>query len=472
MNRAELRQRIRDLVAWDTLDADTTAQAALDRSVRYGFDQAVTECPEAFEVAVQRVRIPGSAKVPAGATLDTTADSWVMRFTGTTFVPKTDRTWDGTMWLEIADSTSGRTLRFQARTFWSTVSAGVTSYYVALDRPWPLSAATGLSYQLIAQYVWMPMSWQRVVSAMRWGDTGGPMSLVTNANAVALGQTRNLVSSVGGYPTELRRERSYQQPAPNLAPDGEVNDGTWTDLEPVGSFKYCFTYCWGYRDPLDKSPGGSFIPLYESSPSPVSAELIVPDMTRVVDLKLPDIDFQMGFHTTGTLRSTHSGVYKRIYRARLTTGIGTNSAIEAPDVYQFLADVDGSDTSFTDDGTIIPDYTLRLPESSGYYGWTMWPTPSSDTEIDLNVIERPPLLLNDYDAILVKPEYSDIVAHFCAAVHAAGRDADSSRGSELLAEARARLMRLRSAAANPTGRVQRLGFDRHPAPQPWRYRGT
>ena len=93
-------------------------------------------------------------------------------------------------------------------------------------------------------------------------------------------------------------------------------------------------------------------------------------------------------------------------------------AIEAPDVYQFLADVDGSDTSFTDDGTIIPDYTLRLPESSGYYGWTMWPTPSSDTEIDLNVIERPPLLLNDYDAILVKPEYSDIVAHFCAAVHA------------------------------------------------------
>lgn len=474
MNRIELRQQIKDLLAWDVQDSDQVAQEALDRSVTHGYDTLVAEAAEAFYGTVLRQRIPGSAQVPAGATVATTADPYVLTFGGTAFTPSIDRTWDGTMWIEVTASSGGRVLRFQCRSFWSTVTAGVTSYHVSLDRQWPLGAASGMAFALIAQYVWLPRSVLRLVAAMRYGSTGGPLTIRPNMQAVLLGEVRNLVSNTGGFPTEIRRERTYQQPAPNIAPEVDVVDGVWTDAEPVGSFKYLFTYCWGYRDKLDNTPGGTPVPLYESSPSPISAEAIVPDMTKVVELKLPNIEWELGFDKAGTLRRGHSGVYKRIYRARITATTGTNASIESPEVYQYIADVDGSDTSWTDNGTAIPDYTLRLPDIGGYDGWTLWPTPSEDTELDLNVIVRPPKLENDYDAVVIKPEYNHCLALLAAAWHAGGRDGDGAKAGELRETALRLIRNLRAEAANPTGIIDRLGFDRRRGgvSGPWRYKGV
>ena len=456
MNRIDMRQQIRDLLAWDTSETNKKDVDALNRSIRQGYDIAVQECPEAFFPATMRMRVPASIASGA-ATIATTSDPWVMTFTG--LVPTTDGTWNGVYSIEIQHSS--RVLRFQCREFFST--AGPTAYHVTLDRPWPLASSSGLGFTLVAQYAWMPTYWGRLQSAVRFGSMGGPLTLRNYSHAALLGQTRNLNYSLSGPPMELRMEKTYQQPAPNVAPDGEVDDGVWTDFEPIGTFTYCFTYCWGYRDALDKSPGGNFVPLFESSPSPVSVSLVVPDFTSVVNLKLPDIDFELGFHTTGTLRSTHSGVYKRIYRARSAVTSGTNSSIEAPSVYQFLADIGGQTVTYTDNGTVTPDYTLRLPESHSYAGWTMWPTPSDATELDLNVLCRPPALDNDYDAFMMAPEYSTSVSLLCASWLAKGRDTDDAKAQNLLQEARMSIARLRADQANPTGSVTRLGFDR-PAP--------
>lgn len=466
MNRIEMRQQIRDLLAWDLSESNTRDVAALNRAIRQGYDIAVQECPEAFFPTTKRVRIPASVSSGSASVL-TTDDPWVLSFSG--FTPVTDGTWNGMFTIEV--QYNSRVYRFWCREFWSVVGVGGLVYRVSLERPSPLAnGLTGLGFTLVAQYVWIPSYWGRVLSVVRFGSMGGPMTLRNYSQAAQLGQTRNLNYSLSGPPTELRMEKMYQQPAPNLAPDGEVTDGTWTDFEPTGTFTYCFTYCWGYRDLLDKSPGGNFVPLFESSPSPISPSLTVPDMTKVVELKLPNIEFELGFDDAATKRYHRSGVYKRIYRARSAVGVGTNSSIEYPDVFQFLADVDGHVTTYTDDGTITPDYSLRLPESNSYAGWALWPTPSEATELDINVLSRPPALDNDYDALMMSPEYASAVLLLCASWMARGRDADDAKSSRLLAEARTIIARLRAEQANPTGVVRRLGFDRRAPYMPMRAR--
>lgn len=455
MNRIELRQQIRDIAAWDTSESDATAVAALNRAIARGYDMAATEAPEAFFPDTERIRIPASV-APSTATVATTADSWVLTFTN--FTPTVDGTWNGTFWIEVRSISSSRTLRFQCREFWSTVTGGITSYHVALDRPWPLSSESGMGFTLVAQYVWMPSYWGRVLSVIRYGSTGGPMRLVNYTMSANAGDTRNLTSSLSGPPVELRREQAYQQPAPNRAPVLALTDGTWGD-EPTGTFDYCFTYCWGYRDKFDASPSGNTIPLFESSPSPVSST-IAPGVGNNVTVTLPEIDWQLNFNKAGTLRAGHSGVYKRLYRRRSTVTGGAHTTIESPYVFQYLTDVDGATTSFTDDGSIVPDYTLRMPESHSYFGWSMWPTPSEATELDINVLRRPTALDNDYDALMVAPEYAEAIALFCAYWYVQGRDADDNKSAVCLARARQIVMGLRAVHANPTGVISRTGFER------------
>ena len=118
-----------------------------------------------------------------------------------------------------------------------------------------------------------------------------------------------------------------------------------------------------------------------------------------VQVGLPDVDWQVFYDKAGSLRQTHSGLRKRIYRRRLTaTGSAPLvTAIEAPAVFQFIAEVDGSTTTWVDNGSVIPGYYRRLPEVHGYYAWRATPQQDGRYEVDLRVLRRPRSLANDYE---------------------------------------------------------------------------
>jgi len=467
MNRGDLRTDIRALLAWDIGQDAGTEQTRLNEAIRHGLDLLYTEAPEALYPQTPREVVPGTLSSGAygGTTLSTTSDPWVLQFVGGTFAPVTDRTWDGMYHLEV--TAKGQTYRFWCREFWLALTG---EKYVSLDRPWTSGTATGLSWTLVAQYLWCPSEWSRIHTVVRWGSTGGPMRLTTATQAANQWQTRNQVSIVSGYPTELRREHSYQQRAPTRAPAVALVEGTWAG-EPTGQFEYCFTYCWGYRDLYNKSPSGTPIPLFESAPSPISGP-ITSTAPQIVRVTVPEVDWMVNFNVAGALRAGHSGLYKRIYRRRKSITGGTHQTIEYPDVFQALADVDGPVTTYDDDGAAIPDYTLRLPEQGVYYAWSMWPTPDARTEMDIRVTCRPPLLLNDNDSPAVVPEYRSALALFCAHWYAR-RDQDEQLAQVFAKQARDQIGSLRAQTSNPTGKISRDGFGgRLPTEGPLRYRGS
>jgi hypothetical protein len=207
----------------------------------------------------------------------------------------------------------------------------------------------------------------------------------------------NIRGSVVGRPQYVARSRHYHLEAPMRAPvlaAGQQN--TWVGPEPIGTFEYVFTYCWGYRDDERQSEFGRFDPLWESAPSPVSAATTV--TTGSVVLTLPEIDWQLNFGDNTTLRYGHSGIYKRVYRRRSVTGATpSHPTIEAPSIFQMMTDVSGEITSFTDNGTVIPDYSKRLPESHGYFAYRNFPHQDRRYEMDWRVRRRPKKLVNDQD---------------------------------------------------------------------------
>ncbi len=60
-----------------------------------------------------------------------------------------------------------------------------------------------------------------------------------------------------------------------------------------------------------------FDPTFESSPSPISAEITAPaDASSSITVTVPEIDWQLFFNVAGSARATRSGYRVRIYRRR------------------------------------------------------------------------------------------------------------------------------------------------------------
>lgn len=459
MNRVELRQEIKNLLAWDTSPTDTLANARLNEAILRGFDALATECPAALVPRTETICLPATSTASTGAngTISTTDDKWVMVFDGG-FTPVMDGTWNKLMHLEVnLPSTSGvgRTNRYQCREFWFNQLTG--KYYVSLDRPWSDGTMSKMTWNLIPLYIWLPNDVTSVQSVMRYGATGGPMQLKTLTQAVAQSKVRNIYQSTAGYPTEIRRDSAQQMNAPLYAPPVEIiDDATWGN-EPFGKFQYAFTYCSGYRSLSVMSPGGTPIPWQESAPSPLS-DVITVALNKNVKVTLPNVAWEENFGDTTTRRYGRSGIYKRIYRKRITVGGGSNPNIESPEVYQFLADVEDTATAFIDDGSVVPDRSLRMPESQGYFGWSLYPTPTDYVEFDFRYTKRPRRLENDADVPEFDPMYMHALCYYAASWQA-HRDADPTAAKTLQAQASEAIKRLQSTQANPTGRVSRKGMD-------------
>jgi hypothetical protein len=456
MNRVELRQEIKNLLAWDTSPTDTTANARLNEAILRGFDMLASACPSAIIPRLETISIP-SATAYSSTTLSTTSDNWVLQFDGP-FTPAVDKTWDKLMWLEVTlpvTTGPGRTNRYQCREFWYNNLVG--KYFVSLDRPWKDGTLSALAWTLVPLYVWLPNDITTIQSVMRYGATGGALELKTITQAVTQNKVRNVFQSTSGFPSEIRRDAAQQMIAPLYAPPVEVDGDTTWGNEPYGRFQYAFTYCSGYRSLNLTSQGGTPTPWQESAPSPVSAEVTISDGTHNVKVTLPDIAWEQGFGDGGTLRFSHSGIYKRLYRKRLTVGGGSNPNIESPEVFQFIADIDDRQTFFIDDGSIVPDRSVRMPERQGYFGWSLYPTPTDYTEMDFRYTIRPRRLENDADVPEFDPMYSAALC-LMAASWQAYRDADAPLGKHLQAEAMTNIQRLQSTQSSPTGRISRKGM--------------
>ena len=168
-------------------------------------------------------------------------------------------------------------------------------------------------------------------------------------------------------------------------------------------------------------------PRFESPASPES-EVATTEVVTVGDVSgfsqikvsLPNIQYALGFlagvaqgGTVYTRSSVpQSGVYVRIYRRRVSTNFDdystmTNkvidldkSQLDTDEGYYLLAEtrVDRiNDGIFVDDGTFLPDYSVRLKDIHGYQAMQFYPKPDKRYVAEIRAVVKPEKLVADTD---------------------------------------------------------------------------
>lgn len=430
-------------------------QLLLGRNVPAGDEQFKTRCNQSIDMALRRLAseapgaiLPSTDRVQllreyvtgsGGVTtrVSSTADDWVISigtapFAAPDVVVPTNNTWDGLYWVDITLA-GGEIIRRQCREFWVTTDLGgnVTAQYASLVTPLLGLTFSARPMRLYQPYVYLPWDNTDLLDATLEDTRSGTITTMPEGWARATGVLDG-TNSVTGMPVAMIRGDHFQLDAPQKAPVATAPQDPWAGPEAVGQFSYKITYAWGKRDGRYPSEFDNLRPLLESGPSPVSNTITVPTGgATAVLLTLPDIDWAIRFNTAGTLRQTHSGLVKRIYRARHTVGTGTVTALEARGTYEFLAEVDGATTTFLDDGSRIPDYYGRLPEISGYYRYRSYPAQDATYRLLVRATRRPRGLDADQDEAPVSPECVDALLYLAVSyMQQYGGEPDLARISE------------------------------------------
>lgn len=393
-------------------------------------------------------------------------------------------------------------------------------------------AAGALKYRIYTDRYYLPDDVIKVHSFLLDDQKGSrryPMDVVFQQEAEAYSLDEHFFSAAGLPSTVFRREH-FQLPAPNTAPLVGTADGFevpvhWKGPVPAGTFSYIVTYTWGKRDFHFRFPGPAAFdsnwtanpsggltgemtratytpgfpeddmtvdppgpyphaevmtgaaryrePLWESAPSPVSAQITTTNMNQLaagsaVLLRVPNIDYMLGMLGMGAYWDGaqpdefhqafegHSGWRVRIYRRRhtvdwkdyekLSGGVAKGATfaaltpdlsrqtpeghIEISDAYYLMAEVDtsyfdapgvnpggthvGQRGFFIDDGQIQPDYSRRLRDVHGYQSVSIYPNPSARYVIRLNCLRRPPKLVDEQDVPLVHAEALNLLVDLAA----------------------------------------------------------
>lgn len=409
MNKKEWRDRLLTIRAWN---ADTTKNfsSELDDVLNLSLSRLASDVPAAIVPDLEYLVVNKDfTQDDFGRGVSTTTDAYVLTF-GLSGVlnPTVDGTWDGIYDIEFQDS-KGQWHRRKCREFWQQKSDGyLNQYLVSLDRPIQTSIGsfTGTNFRLSQPEFFFHDDVMEVVYGQIHDPQINQILPLPEAYSSYM-EHDNIRGSVTGRPQYTARSRHFVLDAPVKAPHiDQDNQNNWVGPEPVGTFEYCFTYCWGYRDDERQSSFGRMRPLWESAPSPVSTASTVNNKRLIVNL--PEIDWQLNFGDNTTLRYGHSGIYKRLYRRRSVTGTTpSHTTIEAPDIFQMMADIDGTQTTYIDNGATIPDYTVRLPESHGYYAYRNFPQQDQRYEMDWRVRRRPKKMVNDQDVPPIHPDCHD-----------------------------------------------------------------
>lgn len=415
MNKKDWRDRLLTVRAWN---ADTTKgfSSELDDVLNLALQRVASDVPGAVIPDIDHVVVNKDfTQADFGRGISSTTDPYVMSFglgIGLNMVPETDGTWNGIYHIEFQDA-KGVWHRRQCREFWlETVKlTHLNQYLVSLDRPLQstILPVTNVSFRLYQPDFFFADDVMELVDGGIHDPNVSQIICLPQSFASYM-EHDNIRGNVIGRPQYCARGKHFQIDAPVKPAVTTLGEqGTWAGPEPIGSFEYVFTYCWGKRDVEFSSNNGTPLPMWESAPSPVSSVATVSTYPGPsVVLTLPEIDWQLNFGDSASLRYSRSGIYKRIYRRRSVTGSSpSHGTIEAGSIFQYLADVDGVTTSYTDNGSVIPDYYRRLPESHGYYAYTFYPHQDQRYEVDFRVRRRPEKLVNDYDAPPVHPDCHD-----------------------------------------------------------------
>jgi hypothetical protein len=462
MNRGVLRSNVLSRRSWHA-DVDTAFLAEVDTVCIDGaIKRLASEVPEAFIPDEERViLLPDQTHTTLSRTVSATDDPYVLSFgvvgsTNLTIV--TDGTWDGLYHIEVASpDDDGVTFRYQCREFFiaGDPDTAANTYYVSLVRPWRNSTDEDMSFRLFQPHFFTRDDVTQVVDGRVYNNTQDTV-LAVPAGSVRNLQSEDYQGQVVGRPVRISRWQHFQIPAPNRAPTGSSIAGSWVGPEAIGTFTYRYTYVWGRKDFQLVAPGGTYDPVWESSPSPETSAVTVASVAAVAEVtQMTNIDHMLNFDPVPALiRNGHSGLRKRIYRARtaVAAGGGNETRVEIAGIYYFLAEVNGDDPDYQDTGADVPDYFRRLPESQGYWAWAVHPHQDAAYEIDFRVYRRPPPLLSDSDAAPIHPDFEDmledlVLARLC--------ELDKSPEAALVYENKfkERLLAYRAKEANPAAFV-------------------
>jgi len=329
MNKKDWRDRLLTIRAWN---ADSTKNFAseLDDVLNLALQRIASDVPAAIVPDMDYVAVSQDyTEKDFGRGVSTTSDAYVLSFgsIGTTN-PVTDGTWDGIYHIEFQDDKL-QWHRRQCREFWVQIGGEYNNkYLVSLDRPIQ-SGITVTNQDFRLQQLEFFFS-DDVMELVDGGihDQNVSQIICLPQSFASYMQHDNIRGNILGRPEYCTRGRHFQLDAPVKAITVAASQNNWVGPEPIGTFEYVFTYCWGKRDLEFGSKGGAAIPQWESAPSPISSAATVTTTANV--LTLPEIDWQLNFGDSTTLRYSRSGIYKRIYRRRsVTGGSPSHTTIEA-----------------------------------------------------------------------------------------------------------------------------------------------
>tara|TARA_R110000824_G_scaffold207771_3_gene393283 strand:- start:10625 stop:12187 length:1563 start_codon:yes stop_codon:yes gene_type:complete len=450
MNKGEIRTRILEQVDWSP-DQSTTFKDKVDRLINRAYQVMSLEAPFTFFDDEARIITEADVTSVAGTAEDALrvipTDTNVLErryLASTSPVPQswadghagssvgTGR-WDGRT-IEITDGTI--TYRRKIREVWldSSSELGALTVHdrISLDVPWINTTSEGMSYRIYTPEYGIPADVIEMRSARVYGDTHYPLS-IQNQYYMERHEYTDYQGDQTGRPETVFRGKHFQLDAPTQAPRIIPYSATkglgvigWTGPEPIGSWDFCYTWCWGYLDEDMRTPKDHLEPRWESAPSPIS-EIVTHDGNAAIryDISVPNIDHMTDYWTQvqedGTITqpasSGRSGLYARVYVRRHTTanmmqhhGITEENIEQSPKIF-FLLNVAHLDNTTQKIVAVHrgerPDYYTRLKESHGYQTLRFWPMPDARYEIDLRVLRRPQPLVHDHDAPRIHEEAID-----------------------------------------------------------------
>ena len=414
MVRKAWREKVLARRAWRA-DVDATALAEINGALNDAVRKLAGDCPAAFVPDVEHVVvIPDYTQTTMGRTLQATTDPYLLAFStptsGTFQTPNTSGVWDGIMHLEV-QTADGVWHRRQCREFFTIAPVGITVYVVSIDRPWANSTDTGMPFRLHQPEFFFRDDVTEVLDGTVWDSSGSRFMEVAERGVVER-EEQDFQGRNKGRPEKMTRGRHYQLQGPATPPTWiQPDQSSWVGKEPLGTFRFCYTYVWGRKDSEFKDEFGQYDPMWESSPSPVSTAVVVTSApaTIIRIAGMTNIDYMINFDppvTAGVYRYGHSGLRKRIYVSRDATNTAGafEDNVEARGTFVLLAEVNGNDATYDWDGSVLPNPFRRLPEVTGYFAYTLVPHQDKDYTIDFRVRRRPAELTNDYDAPKVQPD--------------------------------------------------------------------
>tara|TARA_R100000808_G_scaffold672_3_gene3339 strand:- start:8036 stop:9589 length:1554 start_codon:yes stop_codon:yes gene_type:complete len=447
MNKGEIRTRILEQVDWSP-DQSTAFKDKVDRLINRAYQVMSLEAPFTFfddetkiitqadfssdgtAADVLRV-IPTDTNVLERRYLASTSPlppAWTDGHNDST--TSTGR-WDGRT-IEVTDGTM--TYRRKIREVWRTTSTDLGAATIhdrlSLDIPWRNTTSDDMTYRIYTPEYGIPADVVDLRSARVYADTHYPLA-IKNQYFMERHEYTDYQGDQLGRPETIFRGRHFQIDAPTEPPqiiEVEHKTGGWTGPDPIGSWDFCYTWCWGYLDDDLRTGRDHQTPRWESAPSPIS-EIVTHSGNPYhrYRISVPNIDHMTNYwkqvQDDGTViepaSSGRSGLYARIYIRRHSTaelpsvgakGLTETNIEKTPKIF-YLLDVAHLDTSTQFISAFYrgdrPDYYVRLKETHGYQTVRFWPMPDDRYEIDLRVLRRPQPLVHDHDAPRIHEEAVD-----------------------------------------------------------------